>query len=95
MSRDDILRAVRAAEAQLRELGVRELSLFGSFARNEPAEQSDIDFVVEFEASSFDRYMAVKELLETLFSRRVDLVIKSAIKPRLRDRILGEAVRAA
>ena len=86
---------IRAAEAQLRDLGVRELSLFGSFARNEPGEQSDIDFLVEFDASSFDRYMGVKELLETLFSRRVDLVIKSAIKPRLRDRILGEAVRAA
>jgi predicted nucleotidyltransferase len=39
--------------------------------------------------------MSVKELLESLFERRVDLVIKSDIKPRLRERILSEAVRAA
>ena len=36
-----------------------------------------------------------KELLQSLFSRRVDLVMKSALKPRLRERILAEAVRAA
>jgi predicted nucleotidyltransferase len=39
--------------------------------------------------------MELKELLEGLFGRKVDLVLKSAIKPRLRDRILNEAVRAA
>ena len=39
--------------------------------------------------------MAVKELLEEVLGRKVDLVMKSAIKPRLRDIILLEAVRAA
>ena len=90
-----ILKLVEANQERLRRLGVREFGLFGSFARGESRPDSDIDFVVDLEEKSFDTYMAVKELLESLLARRVDLVLKSAIKPRLRDRILREAVRAA
>lgn len=95
MTRDDILATIRANEPRLRELTVRELALFGSFARDEATDASDIDFLVEFDHKTFDNYLDTKELLETLFGRKVDLVIKSNIKPRLRERILSEAVRAA
>jgi predicted nucleotidyltransferase len=95
MTRDHILETVRRRSDDLRRLSVRELSLFGSYARGDAGDRSDIDFIVEFEQKSFDNYMAVKELLESLFAMKVDLVIKSAIKPRLRDAILREAVRAA
>ena len=95
MTRDDILATIHANEARLRELSVRELDLFGSFVRGDATDASDIDFLVEFDDKTFDNYLDTKELLETLFSRKVDLVIKSNIKPRLRDRILSEAVRAA
>jgi predicted nucleotidyltransferase len=78
----------------LRGLGIRELGLFGSFARGEARPDSDVDFFVDLDQKSFDRYMAVKELLEEILARKVDLVLKSAIKPRLRDVILREAVRA-
>jgi predicted nucleotidyltransferase len=95
MNRDDILATVRANEPRLRQLTVRELALFGSFARGDATDASDVDFLVEFDRKTFDNYLDTKELLETLFGRKVDLVIKSNIKPRLRDRILSEAVRAA
>ena len=95
MTRDQILAAVTAQEPRLRELHVRELALFGSHARGDARAESDIDFLSELDRPSFDDYMAVKEVLESLFSRPVDLVMKSALKPRLRDRILAEAVRAA
>jgi predicted nucleotidyltransferase len=95
MTRDEILATIRTHEAELRKLTVRELALFGSFARGDQTENSDVDFLVEFDEKTFDHYMDTKELLETLFGRKVDLVIKSNIKPRLRDRILSEAVRAA
>ena len=75
-------------------LGVRRLGLFGSAARGEATESSDLDFLVEFEHKSFDCYMGVKELLEDLFRRPIDLVIAEAVKPRLRDRIRKEAVYA-
>jgi predicted nucleotidyltransferase len=95
MSRETILELIEANHDRLRGLGVRELGLFGSFARGEARPDSDVDFFVDLDQKSFDRYMAVKELLEEILARKVDLVLKSAIKPRLRDVILREAVRAA
>ena len=50
------------------------------------AEQSDVDFVVEFETKSFDAYMNLKAFLEQLFGGQVDLVLKDTIKPQLRER---------
>ncbi len=95
MTRDQILSAVDANRERIRAFGVSELSLFGSFARNEESSSSDIDFLVDLNPKSFDRYMDLKEFLESLFGRRVDLVMKSALKSRLRESILREAVRAA
>ena len=95
MGRDDILRMIAANQQRLRELGVRELALFGSYARGDQNPSSDVDFVVDLTQKSFDRYMDLKELLEALLGRRVDLVLKSALKPRLRESILREAVRVA
>jgi len=93
MTRDDIVATIRANEARLRELSVRELALFGSFVRGDATDASDIDFLVEFDEKTFDNYIDTKLLLETLFGRRVDLGSKSNIKPRLRERILSEAIR--
>lgn len=95
MTRDDILRIVSAHRDELVKLGVRELSLFGSYARGDAHQTSDVDLLVEFERKTFDAYMATKELLETLLGKKVDLVLKSAVKERLRDSILREAIRAA
>jgi uncharacterized protein len=95
MTRDDILRILSAHRDELAKLGVRELSLFGSYARGDARKTSDVDLLVEFERKTFDAYMATKELLETLLGKRVDLVLKSAVKERLRDAILREAIRAA
>jgi len=70
-----ILSVIRAHRAELRRLGVRRLGLFGSAARGEATAASDLDFLVEFERKTFDAYMDVKELLERLFGRRIDLVV--------------------
>ena len=94
MGRDEILRALETHAAEVRATGARTLGLFGSAARGEDMEQSDLDFVVEFERKSFDGYMDLKELLERIFSRPVDLVLADAVKPRIREAILGEAVHA-
>src|SRR5438132_128274 len=89
-----ILSVVRSHRAELRRLGVRRLGLFGSAARGDASEGSDLDFLVELERKTFDAYMDVKELLEALFQRRVDLVISEAIKPQLRQCILQETIYA-
>jgi len=95
MTRDEILNAIDANRGRLSALGVVELALFGSYARGDAGPQSDVDFLVEFSEKSFDRYMDLKDFLQQLLGRKVDLVLKSAIKTRLRARILSEAVRAA
>ena len=73
--------------------GVKSLGVFGSFVREEATEHSDLDILVEFEGKpTFRKYMDLKFFLEDLFSRRVDLVIQSDIKPQLREQILSEVV---
>ncbi len=95
MTRAEILTTIHEQRGRLRELHVRELALFGSHARDDAADGNDIDFIVEFDQKSFDNYMDLKEYLESLFGRPVDLVLKEAIKSRLRESILREAIRAA
>lgn len=92
---DEILKTLERHRTTLRQFGVRRLGLFGSCARGESLSNSDLDFVVDFERKSFDSYMGVKEFLEGLFDRPVDLVISDSIKPRLREAILGETIYAS
>jgi predicted nucleotidyltransferase len=93
-SKESILVVLQTRGSELRQLGVRKIGLFGSAVRGEANNQSDLDFLVEPHAKTFDTYMDVKEFLESLFGHRVDLVLADAIKPQLRSRILREIVYA-
>jgi predicted nucleotidyltransferase len=93
-NREEILKILEENQRTIHSYGVRRLGLFGSCARGECTEASDLDFVVEFKKKSFDAYMDLKLFLEELFGCSVDLVISDAIKPRLRTTILGEAIHA-
>ena len=93
-NRESILGILQDDGPILRRLGVRRLALFGSAARDELSPGSDLDFLVELNAKTFDAYMTVKEHLEDRFACRVDLVLRSALKPELRDQILAEALDA-
>ena len=94
LTTSEILRALEQNAPAIRRYEVRSLSLFGSRASSTATEQSDLDFVVEFETKSFDAYMNLKAFLEQLFDAQVDLVLKDTIKPQLRERILSEALHA-
>jgi uncharacterized protein len=91
---ESIVNVLSARRGELRRMGVRQIGLFGSAVRNELHEESDLDFLVELDRKSFDAYIDLKEFLERTFNRRVDLVLADAVKPQLRERILGEAVYA-
>jgi predicted nucleotidyltransferase len=93
-NREEILKILEENRNAIRAYAVRRLGLFGSCARGECTEASDLDFVMEFEKKSFDAYMDLKLFLEKLFGCPVDLVIFDTIKPRLRATILDEAVHA-
>ncbi len=94
--RDRILETLKAHRDQLQALGLHRIGLFGSHARGEAREDSDLDFLVEFApgAKTFDNYMDLKELLEELFEGPVDLVAPETLKARLREGILRETVYA-
>lgn len=76
--------------------GIKEIGLFGSFSREEQTESSDIDVLVEFKEGfkNFDNYMDLKFFLEEAFGRKVDLVIKSAVKPALKKYIEEDLLSA-
>jgi predicted nucleotidyltransferase len=74
-----------------------EIGLFGSFARNEQTEQSDIDILVEFEPGTPDLYhveLELKEYLKKSFNREIDICTKKWIKPIFRPLVLKEAIYA-
>jgi predicted nucleotidyltransferase len=94
-TRDHVLKLLEVHAQELERLGAKSLALFGSVARGEASDTSDVDLLVELEPKTFDAYMEVKLFLETVLGRRVDLVLLDALKPRLRSAILAEAVHAS
>ena len=91
---EEIFKILKPYQKKLRALGVLKLGLFGSYARGESKETSDLDFLVELEHETFDSYINLKAFLEDLFGVEVDLVLVDAIKPRLKETILGETIYA-
>ncbi|HXF05409.1 MAG TPA: nucleotidyltransferase family protein [Blastocatellia bacterium] len=73
--------------------GARNVRVFGSVARGEADEQSDIDLIVEFEPGrSLLDHAALWLELQELLGCKVDVVSERGIQPRIRDRVLREAI---
>lgn len=73
---------------------VRELAIFGSAVRGDFRPDSDVDFLVEFEPEAhigLSQFMGLREELSALVRREVDLGTKRALKPMIRDEVLGGA----
>ena len=84
--RNDILRI--AAQH-----GASNIRVFGSVARGEAEPESDLDLLIQLESGrSLLDLIAIKQDLEDLLERKVDVLTESAISPYLRERILREAV---
>ncbi|HEX7052493.1 MAG TPA: nucleotidyltransferase family protein [Burkholderiales bacterium] len=76
--------------------GVRRLAVFGSAARDELTESSDVDVLVEFEGpATFAAYMDLKFYLEDLLGRPVDLVTEKGLRQELRPYVEKELVVVA
>lgn len=88
----EILRRLRACLPELRErYGVTSLGVFGSYVRQEQTSKSDLDILVAFaEAPTFFQFIDLEDELSRLLDKKVDLVMKSALKPRIGERILSE-----
>jgi predicted nucleotidyltransferase len=86
-------RILREHLPELRErYGVREIWLFGSYLRSEQRKHSDLDLLVEFHrVPSFFEFVRLERYLGDLLNIKVDLVMKSALKPAIGRHILDEA----
>jgi predicted nucleotidyltransferase len=74
--------------------GARNVRLFGSVARGETTEASDLDLLIEMEAGrNLLDVIAIKQDLEDLLGCKVDVVTEAAISPYLKEHVLREAVR--
>ena len=84
MTRDEIVDFLTTHKAELRQTyGVQEIILFGSYARQTAREDSDIDIAVELdeERKTLTIFFGLKRYLEESLGKRIDLGIKSAMKP--------------
>jgi len=91
---EDALHTLRAHLPEIcQRYGVKSLGVFGSVVRGEQKARSDLDILVEFtSAPTFFRFVEMEDFLSQLLGARVDLVMKSALKLRIGERVLSEVV---
>lgn len=93
-TQSDILSFMRSHKDEMRQrFGIEELGLFGSYARGEQHEGSDIDVLIQMcpgTTDIFEKRMALKDYLSSHFKVPVDVCHKQAIKPVFRQLILND-----
>ena len=93
-------KALHILETHRRELrerfGVKSLRLFGSVARDEASEQSDVDVLVDFdETPSLFGFLRLRGYLQDLLGAKVDLITESGLKERARPYVEKDALNVA
>ncbi len=93
-SLEEIKKKIQKHKKELvKNYGVREIGIFGSYVRGEQAENSDVDVLVELEKPiGFFKFLELEEHLVKIIGLKVDLVTKKALKPTIGKYILEELV---
>ena len=94
MNRQAVLRRLTGSIKEIRQrFSVKALSIFGSIARDEAIDNSDVDVLVTFnQKASFDIFMDLKFYLEDLLGTSIDLVTDKALRPKVRQAIEREMI---
>ena len=97
MRRENALEILAAHRRELRErFGVKSLCLFGSVARDEASEHSDVDVLVDFdETPSLFGFLRLQGYLQDLLGTKVDLVTETGLKERARPYVEKDAINVA
>jgi len=98
VNRMDVLKQLALAQEELKTFSVKDLYLFGSYAREEAGDESDMDILVDFEPGAeigLFAFARLRRRLSELLGKEVDLVTRDAIRAEMRDEILREAVHAS
>jgi predicted nucleotidyltransferase len=93
-TRQDIFSSLKKLKGEvIREYSVKTIGVFGSVARNEGTEQSDLDLLVEFSKPvGFVTFMRLENFLSERLGERVDLVTSDSLKPVIRQDVLAEVI---
>lgn len=97
MRRDQALQDLRASAEVLKTFHVRKLAIFGSVARDEAQQSSDVDILVEFEPDApvgLLEFVRLQRLLGDILGCHVDLVTRDALREEMKAQILMEAIEA-
>ena len=91
---DNVLGRLRSILPELKNVhGIRSLGVFGSYARGDHTEQSDLDILVDFESPpTLFEFVSIQRKLSTSLHLKVDLVMKTSLKPHIGRRVLRELV---
>ena len=97
MNKQVVLTKLTSRIEEIRQrFSVRNLSIFGSIARDESSDDSDVDVLVVFDREgSFDLFMDLKFYLEDLLGEKIDLVTDKALRPQVRRAIEQELIHVA
>ena len=95
MSRADILASLREKASDIKSLGATSLYLFGSAARNETTEHSDVDLFVDYDPERFSyiELIRLRKRLSEILGRPADLTTREGLHPLLRPTIEAEAIK--
>src|SRR5215470_1651918 len=95
MKRDEIIARLRQHEADLKRLGVEHLYLFGSMARGDATEDSDIDLFFDYEKGKLGLFelMDVKAFTTSILGRTTDIMTRDSLHKTLRRTIEATALR--
>ncbi len=97
MNKQVVIKRLSGCMGEIRQrFSVRALAIFGSTARDEALDDSDVDVLVVFDRKAgFDLFMDLKFYLEELLGREVDLVTDKALRPQVRKAIEQELIHVA
>lgn len=92
VNKSHIVQCLQQSRYLLLGYGIRQIGLFGSYVRNEQRPDSDIDFLIEFEPEykTYNNFIAVAEILESLFDHSVEVVTPESLSPYIRPYIMRE-----
>lgn len=93
LTKEEIISFLQTHKSELEcRFGLTKIALFGSFARNQAHEASDIDFLIETRTKSYDNLFDLQEFLETNLHNKVDLCSLDSIRPFIMRSIQEELI---
>lgn len=90
MTKEEIKKIITEHKKILEKYKVKSIALFGSYVRNEQKEDSDIDFLVDFEEPTYDNFINLVFFLEELFEKKVEVIPEGGLSPYIEPYIRKE-----